>query len=43
MFRGSTALATSGAIVALTLEPAPGATTPTLPVLTLGTIVGGTG
>ena len=43
VFRGSTALATSGAIVALTLEPAPGATTPTLPVLTLGTIVGGTG
>ncbi len=43
VFRGSTALATSGAIVALTLEPAPGATTPTLPVLTLGTIVGGAG
>lgn len=43
VFRGSTALAASGAIVALTLEPAPGATTPTLPVLTLGTIVGGTG
>lgn len=43
IFRGSTALAASGAIVALTLEPARGATTPTLPVLTLGTIVGGTG
>ena len=43
VFRGSTALAASGAIVALTLEPARGATTPTLPVLTLGTIVGGAG
>lgn len=43
VFRGSTALAASGAIVALTLEPAHGATTPTLPVLTLGTIVGGAG
>ena len=43
VFRGSSALATSGAIVALTLEPTRGATTPTLPVLTLGTIVGGTG
>lgn len=40
VFRGSTALAESGVIVALTLEPAPGATTPTLPVLTLGTIMG---
>lgn len=43
VFRGSTALAASGAIFALTLEPARGATTPTLPVLTLGTIVGGAG
>lgn len=40
VFRGSTDLAVSGAIVALTLEPASGATTPTLPVLTLGTITG---
>lgn len=43
VFRGSTALAAPGAIIALTLEPARGATTPTLPVLTLGTITGAAG
>ncbi len=43
LFRGSTDLAQPGAILALTLEPAPGATTPTLPVLTLGSISGSSG
>lgn len=37
-FHASTGLAQPGAILALTLEPAPGATTPTLPVLTLGSL-----
>lgn len=43
VFRGSTALAEPGAIVALTLEPASGATTPTSPVVTLGTVMGAAG
>ncbi|MBF8290379.1 MAG: zf-HC2 protein [Chloroflexi bacterium] len=38
VFLGSTALAESGAILALTLEPSSGATSPTLPVLTLGSL-----
>ncbi|MEW5991595.1 MAG: anti-sigma factor [Chloroflexota bacterium] len=37
-FSGTTALAGPGAILALTLEPGPGATTPTAPVLTVGTL-----
>ena len=36
VFQGSTALAAPGAILALTLEAGPGATTPTAPVLTVG-------
>ncbi|MEO8469772.1 MAG: anti-sigma factor [Chloroflexota bacterium] len=43
VFRGSTAFAAPGAIVALTLEPAPGATAPTSPVVTLGTVMGAAG
>ena len=42
VFHGSTALAEPGAILALTLEPGPGATTPTLPVLTLGALTSST-
>lgn len=42
-FRGSTALAEPGAIFALTLEPAPGATAPTSPVVTFGTVTGASG
>lgn len=38
VFSGTTALAGPGAILALTLEPGPGATTPTGPVLTIGTL-----
>jgi anti-sigma-K factor RskA len=38
VFDGSTALAEPGAILALTLEPGPGATTPTAPVLTVGAL-----
>ena len=38
VFNGSTALAEPGALLALTLEPGPGATTPTVPVLTIGTL-----
>lgn len=38
VFDGSTALAEPGAILALTLEPGPGATTPTAPVLTIGAL-----
>jgi len=38
MVRGSTALAEPGAILALTREPGPGATTPTAPVLTVGSL-----
>jgi anti-sigma factor RsiW len=38
VFRGSTALAAPGAILALTREPGPGATTPTVPVLTIGVL-----
>jgi anti-sigma-K factor RskA len=38
VFDGSTALAEPGAILALTLEPGPGATTPTPPVLTVGAL-----
>jgi anti-sigma-K factor RskA len=37
-FTGSTALAEPGAILALTLEPGPGATTPSPPVLTVGAL-----
>ncbi|HEX5591323.1 MAG TPA: anti-sigma factor [Candidatus Limnocylindrales bacterium] len=43
VFSGSTALAEPGAILALTLEPAPGATTPTEPVLTVGALGGASG
>lgn len=43
VFRAMTDLAQSGAILALTLESGPGATTPTLPVLTLGSISGASG
>ncbi len=42
VFRGVTALAGPGAVLALTLEPGPGATTPTLPVLTVGSLTGST-
>ena len=38
VFRGSTALAAPGAILALTREPGPGATTPSPPVLTVGVL-----
>jgi len=38
VLRGSTLLAEPGALLALTLEPGPGATTPTVPVLTIGTL-----
>jgi anti-sigma-K factor RskA len=38
VFTGSTALAAPGAILALTREPGPGATTPTAPVLTIGVL-----
>lgn len=38
VFDGSTALAEPGAILALTLEPGPGATTPSPPVLTVGAL-----
>jgi anti-sigma-K factor RskA len=38
VFRGTTALAEPGAILALTLEPGPGARTPTAPVLTVGAL-----
>jgi len=38
VFNGSTALAEPGALLALTLEPGPGATTPTKPVLTVGAL-----
>ena len=38
VFEGSTALAAPGAILALTREPGPGATTPTAPVLTVGSL-----
>ncbi len=38
VFSGSTALAEPGAILALTLEAAPGATTPNPPVLTVGAL-----
>jgi anti-sigma-K factor RskA len=37
-FQGSTDLAEPGALLALTLEPGPGATTPTAPVLTVGAL-----
>jgi len=40
VFSGSTALAEPGAILALTLEAAPGATTPNPPVLTVGALGG---
>jgi len=39
-FTGSTGLAEPGAILALTLEPGPGATTPSPPVLTVGALSG---
>ena len=38
VFRGTMALAEPGAVLALTLEPGPGATTPKVPVLTIGTL-----
>jgi anti-sigma factor RsiW len=38
VFRGSTALAAPGAILALTREAGPGATTPRAPVLTIGVL-----
>ena len=38
VFNGSTALAGPGALLALTLEPGPGATAPTAPVLTVGAL-----
>jgi anti-sigma-K factor RskA len=38
VFEASTDLADAGTILALTLEPAPGATTPTAPVLTVGAL-----
>jgi len=42
VFSGTTALAGPGAILALTLEPGPGATIPTQPVLTIGTLAAST-
>jgi hypothetical protein len=41
LFRGSTALAGPGAVLALTLEPGPGAAAPTLPVLAVGSLTSG--
>ncbi|MBI2777083.1 MAG: anti-sigma factor [Chloroflexi bacterium] len=42
-FTATTGLAEPGAIVALTLEPLPNATAPTLPVLSVGTLGGANG
>lgn len=39
-FRTSSDLAGPGAVLALTLEPGPGATTPTLPIVALGAVAG---
>lgn len=42
-FTATTGLAERGAVVALTLEPAPNATAPTLPVLSVGSLGGANG
>ncbi len=41
VLRATNAVAPSGATLALTLEPGPGATTPTAPIVSVGSIVGG--